>query len=86
MKKLEKTIKAFGNITRLKILQHLKETHSAAVIDIAENVKCSYKAASKHLAILYRADIVDREQTGPEMHYSLAADLSPLATSLLKHI
>ncbi len=76
MKHLEKTFKAFGNITRLKIISLLKKKKTASVGQISEGVKCSYKAASKHLSILFRVDLVDREQRGYEMHYRLADDMS----------
>ena len=84
MKKLEKTIKAFGNGSRLKILQYLKNHQSSSVMDIAAGTKCSYKAVSKHLAILFQADIVDRKQAGFEMDYRLTDLADPAAAALLK--
>jgi DNA-binding transcriptional ArsR family regulator len=86
MKKLEKTIKAFGNVSRLKILQYLKKNKFASVTNIAEGTKCSYKATSKHLAILFQADIVDREQVAYEMHYKLSDDTDSATETLLKLI
>ena len=86
MKKLEKTIKAFGNTSRLKILQYLKKNKFASVTEIAENTKCSYKATSKHLAILFQADIVDRQQVSYEMHYRLSDTIDHAASSILKLI
>ena len=86
MKNLEKTIKAFGNVSRLKILQYLKKHRFASVGDIAAGTKGSYKATSKHLSILYRVDVVDREQVSYEMHYRLSSKLDPVALSLLKLI
>ena len=86
MKDLEKTIKAFGNVSRLRILQYLKKHKTASVSDIAEGAACSYKATSKHLSILYRVDIVDRTQRSYEMHYYLAQKQRPIASALLKQI
>jgi DNA-binding transcriptional ArsR family regulator len=86
VKKTEKTIKAFSNISRLKILQHLKKKKSASVIDITEATEFSYKAVSKHLIILFQADILDRKQKMYEMHYRIAKPLNPLAESIMKHI
>ena len=86
MKKLEKTIKAFGNISRLKILQYLKKNKFASVVDIAKGTKCSYKAISKHLSILYRVDVVDREQVGYAMHYKLSDTMDQVAISILRFL
>lgn len=84
MKKLEKTIKAFGNTSRLKILQYLKKNKIASVIEISKGTKCSYKATSKHLAILFQVDVVDRDQAGYEMHYRISNTLDQAAATLLK--
>ncbi|MDO8620600.1 MAG: metalloregulator ArsR/SmtB family transcription factor [bacterium] len=86
MKNLEKIFKAFGNTSRLKILGYLKKHRSAAVVEIASETKCSYKATSKHLSILYRMDIVDREQVSYEMHYRLSDKLDPVTSAILKLI
>ncbi len=86
MKKLEKTLKALGNSSRLKILQFLKKNKFASVTNISEATKCSYKATSKHLSILFQNDIVEREQVAYEMHYRLSSDLEPAAQSILKLI
>ena len=75
MKRLERTFKAFGNMSRLKILQYLKKHASASVTEISKETKCSYKATSKHLSILFREDIVDREQVVYEMRYRISRTL-----------
>ena len=84
MKKLEKIIKAFGNARRLAILQYLKKNKVASVTEIADKTKASYKSTSKHLAILYQADILDRRQVSYEMHYSISDTLDQETTHLLK--
>ncbi|MDP3661574.1 MAG: ArsR family transcriptional regulator [bacterium] len=86
MKKLEKIMKAFGNISRLKIVKHLKAHTSASVVDISRNTKCSYKATSKHLSILFRVDVVDRQQSMYEMHYRIADSLDPSAKAIIELI
>ncbi len=83
MKKLEKILKAFGNISRLRIVRFLKQRGSASVMEISKNTKCSYKATSKHLSILFRVDLVDREQKMYEMHYHLADNMDPAAQAIL---
>ncbi len=86
MKKLEKILKAFGNTSRLKIVAFLKKKGSVSVIEISAGTKCSYKATSKHLSILFQADIVDREQKGYEMVYRIADDLDPQTKTILSLI
>ena len=84
MKKLEKTLKAFANITRLKILKYLKAHKTASVSEIATATKSSYKATSKHLAILYQNNIVDREQAGYEMLYNIQHQSDEEIAGILK--
>lgn len=86
MKKLETLFKAFGNVSRIKILQYLKKHASASVVEIAKETKCSYKATSKHLGILFRLDVVDREQVVFEMRYRISKTLSLQAAAMLKLI
>ena len=71
MKKLEKTFKAFGNQRRLKIVKFLLQNPDSSVEKVAEATNCSYKATSKHLGILFQAEILDRKQAGYEMQYRI---------------
>ena len=64
---LERIIKAFANRRRLGIVRHLKKNKEATVGDIADAIKLSFKATSKHLAILSAAGIVEREQRSLQM-------------------
>ena len=73
-KELEKVLKALANKRRLAIIKYLKVNHKAPVGDIAGGIKLSFKATSKHLGILYAADILEREQQNLQMFYRLAAD------------
>ncbi len=86
MKRLEKLFKAFGNTSRLKILLYLKKHTSGSVVEISKETKCSYKAASKHLGILFREDIVDRDQVVFEMRYKISTSISKEVSTLLKFI
>lgn len=86
MKQQEKILKALSNITRLKIILFLRERKPASVAKISEGAKCSYKAASKHLSILFRVDLVDRDQKGYEMHYRLADSMNSFARKIVDMI
>jgi len=66
-------MKALANRRRLAILRYLKKTREASVGDIAEEIKLSFKATSKHLGILYAAGILEKEQRSLTIFYSLAA-------------
>ncbi|OGF62625.1 hypothetical protein A2662_03755 [Candidatus Giovannonibacteria bacterium RIFCSPHIGHO2_01_FULL_45_33] len=72
LKPLERTLKALANKRRLAILEFLKKVEEAPVGDIAEEINLSFKATSKHLSILFSADIVEREQRSLQMWYSIS--------------
>ncbi len=75
MKELEKQMKALANQRRLSILKYLKRTPNSSVGDIAEEIKLSFKATSKHLGILYAAGIVEKEQDIVTVNYRIAKSL-----------
>jgi len=79
---LERTLKALANRRRLGILKSLQKHERAVVGQIAQDIKLSFKATSKHLGILYAADLVEREQKSLEMWYSI----SPRINSVAKYI
>lgn len=67
----EKQLKVLANRRRLAILKYLKAHREAPVAEIAEEINLSFKATSKHLAILAAAGIVEREQRSLQMFYKL---------------
>lgn len=72
MKEIEKQMKALANARRLSILKYLKKTREATVGDIAEEIKLSFKATSKHLGILYSAGMLEKDQRSLTINYRLA--------------
>ncbi len=76
-------MKALANRRRLAILRFLKTGKEASVGDIAEEIKLSFKATSKHLGVLSAAGIVDREQRSLQMFYRLSSDISLPARSIV---
>lgn len=83
MRNLERILKALANRRRLAIVNHLKNHREAIVGELADAIKLSLKATSKHLAVLRAVDIVDREQRSLLVYYRLADDLSrPIRTIL----
>ena len=83
VKELERTMKALANRRRLAVLKYLKNEREASVGDIAEEIRLSFKATSKHLLVLSAAGIVDREQRSLQMLYRFADDLPPAARSII---
>lgn len=45
-----------------------------SVSELADTIELSIKATSKHLAVLYGVDIVDREQRSLQMFYKLSTN------------
>lgn len=82
MKGLERTLKALANRRRLAILRHLKSNKEASVSDIASEIHLSFKATSKHLRILDAIDIIEKEQRGAQVFYSLVKNQK----STVKHV
>lgn len=83
MKNLEKNLKALANYRRLAILKYLKKNRSASVMEIAERVGMSEKAASKHLRILFTNNVVDREQAGYQVIYSFSEEQASVARHVI---
>ena len=71
---MERVLKALANKRRLLILGYLKRIKEAPVADIASEIKLSFNATSKHLRIMYAADVLDREQRSSQMFYRIASD------------
>ncbi len=76
-------MKALANRRRLAILRFLKTEKEANVGDVAEEIKLSFKATSKHLGVLSAAGIVDREQRSLQMFYRLSSDCPVPARSII---
>ncbi|MFA6535917.1 MAG: metalloregulator ArsR/SmtB family transcription factor [Candidatus Paceibacterota bacterium] len=73
MNNLEKILKAVANKRRIAIIKYLALNKEASVSDISTIIKLSFKATSKHLGVLYAADIVEKEQRSLQMFYRLAS-------------
>jgi len=81
-RELERVLKALANQRRLKILSYLRKKKEATVGDIAGEIKLSFRSTSKHLGILFALTIVEREQHGTQVFYSLA----PPRHSVVRHV
>lgn len=77
MKDLEKNLKVLANRRRLAILRYLKKRREASVRQIADEIRLSIKATSKHMGILAAVDMLEKEQRSLNVFYSLALKLKP---------
>ncbi|OGI65498.1 hypothetical protein A3A95_03170 [Candidatus Nomurabacteria bacterium RIFCSPLOWO2_01_FULL_39_18] len=82
-KVIEKTLKALANKRRIAILRFIKKSGQASVGDVANTIKLSFKATSKHLMILANADILEKEQISLTMLYSISKDVHPIVSKIL---
>lgn len=83
MKEIEKQMKALANARRLSIIKYLKKTREASVGDIAEEIKLSFKATSKHLCILYAAGVLEKDQRSLVIYYRLAKLQRPITKQVI---
>ena len=86
MKNLERILKAVANRRRLSILAFLKNKSEATVGEISRHIKLSFTATSQHLSVLYKADLVDKDQRSLEVFYSLAKSQERLVKNILLEI
>lgn len=82
-KELEKVLKALANQRRLKIVKFLIVRKEASVGTIAAELKLSFKATSKHLAILVATNILDKEQRSTTMIYYISAMVPAVARKVI---
>ncbi len=72
-RELERSLKALANRRRLGILGRLKKNGEATVGDLARGIHLSIRATSRHLGILFAANIVEKDQRGLLVFYRLRA-------------
>ena len=79
----ERILKALADKRRLRILAYLKKNKQAVVSDIADHIQLSLKATSKHLAVLYSANVLEKVQKDKYVYYHLPTDLHPVIKYVL---
>ena len=68
---LERTLKALANRRRLAIVKFLYSKGPASVGSIAEHIRLSIAATSRHLRTLDAADLVEYTQVNTTIIYAL---------------
>ena len=84
MNELERNLKALANKRRLAILKYLKRVGKSSVGDIAGEIQLSFKATSRHLAVLTNAGILEKEQEGLTMWHRISPRKHLIAGNVLK--
>jgi len=82
-KELEKIFKAVANRRRILILKYLKQKGAATVGDIAEEIKLSFRSTSRHLSVLYSAELLDKRQASLNIFYFILKSRKELINKLL---
>ena len=78
---VEQVCKALADVTRLRILGLLL-SGEVCVCDIHETLKIPQPRASRHLAYLRRAGLVDARRDGLWMHYHLTDMADPILRTI----
>jgi len=74
-KNLERIFKALANERRIAIIMALKDKRELSVGEIAGTIKLSFRATSRHLSVLYHADILEKEQRNLQIFYRIMPNL-----------
>ena len=83
-KEMERVLKALANKRRLTIISILQKDGEKSVGDIAEILKISFKATSKHLLLLTNVDILEKEQRSSQAFYTLNQNPPNLTKKILR--
>jgi ArsR family transcriptional regulator len=78
----DRVLKALADPTRLRIVGLLR-SGEICVCHIYDSLKISQPKASRHLAYLRRAGVVQAEKRGLWVYYTLATELTPAVRALL---
>jgi ArsR family transcriptional regulator len=81
LSEMETLFKALADATRLRILGLLL-TGEVCVCHIHESLKIPQPKASRHLAYLRRAGLVEARRDGLWMHYRMASLADPVAAAI----
>ena len=69
---LERGLKMLANRRRLAIVNLLRKRRGLTVNGIAETIRLSLTATSRHLNMLERAGFLEKEQRSLEVYYRIA--------------
>ncbi|HEY4516951.1 MAG TPA: metalloregulator ArsR/SmtB family transcription factor [Candidatus Paceibacterota bacterium] len=79
---IEHLLKPLANRRRLAILNFLRARKEAHVGQIAEFVRLSLPATSRHLTMLERVGFLEKDQRSLNVYYRISKGASPILTSV----
>ncbi|MBI5465736.1 MAG: winged helix-turn-helix transcriptional regulator [Candidatus Kerfeldbacteria bacterium] len=82
MREGTRLFKSLGNDRRLKIISLLRGRAEMSVGEIAQQLKLSLKSTSRHLLLLEQVGLLNREQRGLEVFYSLNSKLRVFGSTI----
>lgn len=71
IERIASTFRVIGEPMRIRLLDAMRDG-SATVSELVETTGASQQNVSKHLKVLYEAELLSREQLGREVHYAIA--------------
>lgn len=80
---MEWILKIMANKRRLEIVGYLKKKKQASVTDIANKIKLSFRSTSRHLNVLYGADLLTKEQKNVQVFYTLSQDMPVVVKQII---
>jgi len=80
---IERLLKPLANRRRLAILHLLHKRREVGVGAIADSIKLSLTATSRHLSMLERAGFLEKEQRSLNVYYRLSKDAPSILASVL---
>jgi len=83
VKELEPVFRALANKRRITMVQNIRKNKEICVSDIAEEIHLSFRSTSRHLAVLQKAGILEKEQRGVQMFYRISSHLSDTDRKIL---
>ena len=79
----ERTLKALANRRRLALVAILKKGSGIDVSGLANTIKMSVRATSRHLTMLEAAQILTHDQHGLHIFYSISTDVPDMARRVI---
>jgi len=83
MRNIVNIMKSLEDETRLRIMALLLDAEELCVCDVVAVLQLPQSTVSRHLSHLKNAGWLSDRRAGVWIHYSLAADLSPLHRSFI---
>lgn len=80
---MERLLKPLSNRRRLRMLTYIRKKKSAHVGQIADAMRLSLTATSRHLSLLERVGYLEKEQENLYVYYRIAPDAPDIFFNML---